>query len=587
MNLLSDLRLALRFVGRRPGVPALVAGLFALSIGLAGGLWAVVDAVAVRPLPYPNSDRLVAVWESHPERGLMAVTPANFFDWSGRLPAMPHVAGFASIDASLAARDMPARIDGSKVTDGFFDVFGVNPEVGRPFAPEDFQGDGRVVVIAHGLWERQFANDPGVVGRSVLIDGASYLVIGVMPRTFKAVGKSEIWIPWVMSPEERAERRFHQVGVLARMAPAIAAADAERELQAVYRRLQLEHPDTSALWTARVMPLREFLVGDSRRALSVLGAAVLAVLLVACINVAALLGAWLHTRRQEFLVRVSLGASAGRVVRQLMTETFVWASAGLAGGVLLASAFVRLFGAAGVSPILPFDFEPAIDLRVIAAMAAVLVAVATLTTLVPALATGRRAADLMPRRASATGRRGQQIALAIQMALSVVLLCGSVALLEGFQQLSNLAGPAIPSTVGVEISLAEDRYRDDESQARFFDRLLAALSTRRELRSVSAASYVPPARALGNVRFEIEGRATSSDALTALGERGHSWPIPHAGNRRDGWPRDRREGRCERAARRRDQPCACATLLADRRTHRPSHHAGRHPHAAHDRRRGG
>src|SRR5262245_52588534 len=162
--MLADLRVALRVLSRRPMVPMLVAGLFALSVGLAGGLWAVVDAVALRPLPYPGSRDLVIVWENHPERGLMAVTPANFLDWRARVRSLSYSAGTASIDASLAGRDTPVRVAGTRVTEEFFDVFGVRAMLGRTFASSDFTGDGRTVVLADSLWERQFARAPDVVG---------------------------------------------------------------------------------------------------------------------------------------------------------------------------------------------------------------------------------------------------------------------------------------------------------------------------------------------------------------------------------------------------------------------------------------
>ena len=217
MTLLSDVCFAIRVVARRPGVPVLVAGLFALSIGLAGGLWAVVDAVALRPLPYPDAHELVAVMERHPERGLMSVTPANFWDWMSRVSTMPSVVGLSGLEASLVGRSAPVRVIGTKVTEQFFDVMAVAPARGRAFGAADFRGDGRVVVLTDGLWERHFGRDPDVLGAGVLIDGESYSVIGVMPREFKTIGNSEIWVPWIMSAKEQSERRFHLVGVMARL----------------------------------------------------------------------------------------------------------------------------------------------------------------------------------------------------------------------------------------------------------------------------------------------------------------------------------------------------------------------------------
>ena len=303
---------------------------------------------------------------------------------------------------------------------------------------------------------------------------------------------------------------------MARLAPGHRAESAERDLQSIYLQLQADHPDTNSQWTARVVPLRELMLGDSRQALRSLGAAVLALLLVACVNMGGLLMAWLRQRRPELALRLALGASTGRVVRQLLVETLTWAGAGLAGGLLLASAFVRLFGAVGTSPALEYDFEPAIDLRVVLGMGMLLVAIAVTTTLLPAWIGSLRAADLVPRRASATGRWGARCAIGLQVALSLVLVSTAARLLDGFREVADLAGPPRVSVAGVDVSLAEGRYRDEASQARFFERLLDGLSRRSEIHTAAALSYVPPARIYGNVRFTIDGRATPSDALTAL-----------------------------------------------------------------------
>ena len=540
MTVLSDVRFALAVVRRRPGVPLMTAGLFALSVGLAGGLWAVVDAVALRPLPYPDAHELVAVMERHPERGLMSVTPANFWDWSSRLPAFAGVVGLGSLEASLAGRGTPLRVTGTKVTERFFDVLGVIPAIGRPFGDGDFRSDGRAVIISDGLWDRQFARAAGVIGEPVLLDGTAYTLVGVMPRGLKTIGNSDVWVPWVMSAPERAERRFHLVGVMARLAPGHNAESAERDLQGIYLQLQADHPDTNSQWTARVVSLRELMLGDSRQALFSLGAAVLALLLVACVNMGGLLMAWLRQRRPELALRLALGASTGRVVRQLLVETLTWAGAGLAAGLLLASAFVRLFGAVGTSPALEYDFEPAIDLRVVLGMGALLVAIAVTTTLLPAWIGSLRAADLVPRRASATGRWGARCAMGLQVALSLVLVSTAASLLDGFREVADLAGPLRVSVAGVDVSLAEGRYRDETSQARFFERLLDGVSRRSEIHAAAALSYVPPARIYGNVRFTIEGRATPSDALTALAsatspgafDDARDWDSTRSGHRR-------------------------------------------------------
>ena len=512
------MRFALRLFARRPTVPLLIAALFALGVGLAGGMWAVVDAAVVRPLPYRDPAALVFVMEMHPQRGLMAVPPANFLDWSSRVTSLRDVAGTYAIDASIAGTALPERVAGLKVTERFFDLWAVPPALGRVLQPKDFATATHVVVLGHALWRRLFNSDARVAGALVRIDGEAYTVAGVMPASFRTIDKAEIWIPWTMTAEEQRERRFHLVGTTARLRSGATVRDADRELGAIYRQLQIDHPETTKEWTARALPMRDLLLGDSTKTLTVLGGAVLVLLTVAWINVAGLLLAWLPTRRHELVVRMALGATTAAVVRQLMLETLVWAGAGTAGGLVIATWFVHLFGAAGVSTAVPYDFEPRVDVRVIAAVAALLLVSVVATALVPSVLAVRQSRSLVPKRTWASYGLGRRVTVALQVALSIVLMSSAAGLLLRFQSLSALttATRASNARMAMEVSLSETRYADESGQRAFFDRLLAALAARAEVRAVGAASYVPPARPLGNVRFSIESRAVSTDAQTAL-----------------------------------------------------------------------
>jgi len=495
-----------------------VAALFALGVGFASGMWAVVDAAVLRPLPYRDGDALVAVMETHPQRGLMAVTPANFLDWATRVKSLENVAGGYAIDVSLSSGGLPERVTGTKVTERFFDVWGVLPAVGRVLQASDFTAHRSVVVLGHALWTRQFGGDPRVVGALVHIDGGAYTVVGVMPASFRTVGHAEIWIPWMMSADEQRERRFHLVGTIARLRSRRSTAEAESELDIIYQQLARDSPETTALWRPRILPLRDLILGDSARALMVLAGAVLVLVVVAWINVASLLLAWLPGRRQEFVVRMALGATTSRLMRQLLLETLIWATAGMAAGLAIASWFVHLFGAVGVSTTLPYDLEPRVDARVIFATAALLLVSVGVTAVGPCLGAVLRSKDLIPRRAWATGGLGRRITVAVQVALSVVLLSAAAALLVGFRHLAVLATPVVGvgPTFAMEISRSETRQSDDADNRRFFDGLLAALAERRDVRAVAVASYVPPTPPLGNVRFSIEGRTTSTEAQTTL-----------------------------------------------------------------------
>jgi putative ABC transport system permease protein len=456
--------------------------------------------------------------ETHPQRGLMAVTPANFLDWATRVKSLQSVAGEYSIDVSVTGPGLPARVAGTKVTEGFFDLWGVPSAAGRMLQANDFTERRRVVVLGHALWARQFGADPRLIGASIHIDSETYTVIGVMPRSFRTVGKAELWIPWIMSADERRERRFHLVRTVGRLRGGVSVAEAETELDTIYRQLGTDYPESTAQWRPRVQLLRDQLLGDSARPLMVLGGAVLVLVVVAWINVAGLLLAWLPGRRQEFVLRLALGATTTRLVRQLLLETSVWATAGLAAGLAVATWFVQLFGAVGVSAALPYDFEPRVDARVIATTAALLFVSVGVTAIGPCVLAVRRSHDLVPRRAWATGGLGRRIMVAMQVALSMVLLSAAAGLLVGFHHLSGLATWTVAGrpTLAMEISRSEMRQTNDADNRRFFGGLLAALRTRGEVAAVAAASYVPPAAPLGNVRFAIEGRATSTEGQTAL-----------------------------------------------------------------------
>ena len=286
-----------------------------------------------------------------------------------------------------------------------------------------------------------------------------------------------------MTADEQRERRFHLVGVIARLRSGVPASVAERELGTIYRQLQLDHPDTTAEWTARVLPLRDLLLGDSTKALVVLGGAVLVLLTVAWINVAGLLLAWLPTRRHELVVRMALGATMAAVVRQLMAEALVWAGAGTAGGLVIATWFVHLFGAAGVSTSVPYDFEPRVDARVVVAVAALLLVSVLATALVPSVLAVRRSRDLVPKRTWGSHGLGRRVTVALQVALSIVLMSSAAGLLLRFQSLSALTTVSRTSnaTVAVEVSLSEIRYARRGERARLLRSIVdGAHRTRRD-----------------------------------------------------------------------------------------------------------
>jgi putative ABC transport system permease protein len=512
---MSSVRRALRAFLHRPALSLTVAALFALTVGFTAGLWAIIDATLLKPLPYPAPDNLVAVFEVHPTRGGMAVTPANFLDWARNVPAFESAAGSYPVDASLVTQGMPVRVSGARVTEEFFAVWGVPATLGRVLSPADFAGGAPAVVIGHQLWLDHFAGRRDVVGSTVRIDGAPYSIAGVMPATFRRPRGEQIWVPWLMTPDERRERRFHLVSAVARLRNGEGEDQARTQLTLLYERLSRDHAEVRE-WRPEVTRLRTVLAGESTRAVPLMTGALGLLLAVAWANlVGLLLGAW-PERREEIRLRMALGASTRQLVTHLLVEVAIWATVGAAAGLMLAKMLVQIAG-----PVLflgtTFDFEPRIDARVVAFVIAFLVVTLVAIVLGPLTRTVARVVDLAPRRARPRRVKLGAVSAIAQVAGSVVLLALSASLATAFIGLMRVAESESGSNLlAMEVSLSELQQPDETQHRAFFSTLLNALQSRAEVAEVSAASYVPPAPPLGNIRFDIDGRAETSDHHSAV-----------------------------------------------------------------------
>jgi putative ABC transport system permease protein len=514
MGVSSDLRAATRAIRRAPFVPVAVAGLTAVGLGLVLGMWAIIDAAFLRPLPLPEPGRLVVVWETHPQRGRMSVAVANFLDWSATARSFSAVAGQQALDATLGSGSTAQRLAGVKVTPTYFDVWRLPALRGRTFGAEDFRNDTRVVLLSARVWHQTFGGADEIVGSTVRVDGEPYTVVGIMPPEASVVGRSDVWMPWVFSARQNTERRFHEVGVFARLEPGTTAAQASAEMAGLYAQLAAAHPDTTRDWSARAEPLREVIVEAPHGVARLLGGAVLATLAVAVLNIAALLLGWWPRRRTEFVTRRALGARTVDIVRQLTVEATIMLMAGAAAGVGLARAFIDAFGAA-VAPSTPwFVIEPRLDGRLALTGAAVLSVVIVSALVVPAWRMAVSSDELAPRRSPA-GTAAGLAAIALQVGAAFALLVTSAALLDSARRLSTFVPTTAASRIAVEISLADTRYPEEADQRAFFMRLIDAVRALPDVADVGAASYVPPTDALGNVRFDIDGRPDPSDTQTA------------------------------------------------------------------------
>ncbi|HKV41992.1 MAG TPA: ABC transporter permease, partial [Blastocatellia bacterium] len=344
-GLRQDAAYAIRDIFRRPAFTILVVLTLGAGIGANTAIFSVVNTLLLRPPDFARLDRLVYVFETNPHlNGAQEnVSPGNFLDWREQSHSFDHLAGWRNWYYTLAGSNgqggSPALVRGVRVSASFFSMLGVDAALGRTFRRDEEQpGADQVVVLADRLWKRRFGGDPGIVGRSVLIDGRPFSVIGVLPATFYFLQPDfDMWMPLTVD-RNLHDRQQHSVMVLARLAPGVSPPQAQADMESVARGLGQLHPDTNAGWGARIVPLYPSRgAREVKPALLLLFGAVGFVLLIACANVANLLLARAGARQKELAIRGALGATRARLIRQMLTESILLATLGGATGLLLAN----------------------------------------------------------------------------------------------------------------------------------------------------------------------------------------------------------------------------------------------------------
>ncbi len=485
----GDLRYAVRQLARNPGFTVVAVLALALGIGGATGMFSVIEGVLLRPLPYPEPERLVAVTEKADRLHLpkMWVALPNFRDWVERSRSFEHLAAFGSGEVGLSGTGEPERIQAAWVTRGFFGVLGVRPALGRAFEPgEEVAGGPRSLILSDGLWRRRFGGDPGVLGRVVRLDGESYTVVGVTPGSFRFPEITGRPVAALMSfsgvvgaDADMPDRGSHPgLVALGRLRRGVTADQARADLTRVAAELRAEYPDNidDGVWLA---PLKAAVVEDARTPLVVLLAAVGLLLLIACATVAGLLlarGAW---RERELSLRAALGASPWRLVRQLLTESVLLALIGAVGGLLLAGWGIPALLAVHPGSI-PRADQVELNLPILALALLLATATGVLSGVVPAALVRRPglADALKEGGGKSTGgparQRLRRLLVAGQLTLAVVLLFGAGLLLRSLQRVLGVDPGFDPHGVFlVEVSLPASRYPTPAGQISFFEGAVA------------------------------------------------------------------------------------------------------------------
>jgi putative ABC transport system permease protein len=519
-QLAQDIRYAVRGMRRNPAFVAVAVLTLALGIGANAAVFSVVDAVLLRPLPYADPDRLVAVWNRWDGSAAATLSDPEYLDYAEKSRTMTIAASAATnVNVGGPGGD-PERVPAALVTANAFDVLGTPPRLGRAFgSEEEIDGAPAVAILTDGFWRRRFHANPAVVGSLVSINGVPTQIVGVsragvvLPLEIGTATAVDVVLPLTLNRAAPRNRRGgHYLRAFARLNPGATIASASAEMDGIIARLTREYPDEhdQGNFGIVVQSLREDRLGDSRPVLAILFGAVTLVLLIACANVANLMLARGEARRREMAVRTALGANRLRIVRQLLTESFVLSFAGAAAGLLVASLAQRLIVSLGASA-LPRLADVEMSSAVLAFTALLAAGTAVVFGLVPALHVSRTGtgADLKSANRGATDRsRLRQILIVGQTAVAVVLLVAAGLLVKSFIRLTHVpSGIDSNRVLTTRVSLPEARYADRTTIAAFFGDLLSRVRTLPGVRTAGAASGLPLAVGSGDWGFDIEGRA--------------------------------------------------------------------------------